>query len=278
MTSAGYGRSLAAALVGSAATIGPIIPPSIIMIVYASVAGVSIARMFLAGVVPGLFIGLALMVIIAFMAKRDRIDAIGPPFSIGNAARATWRALPVLGMPMLVIGGILGGIFTPTESASIACLYGLFLGLALYRTIGLRDLPRLLGAPRPASTSLSGLTCGARSFARRARREPCSRVTGVASFTWVPSPPLSPRLSRPDIAQQGGSRAAQQGDGDRTRALRHHLQRDLARTIPHALERAPVQRSVLGEDGAGTCADGSTARWRIWQGWQFSLLLRQPVM
>jgi len=146
MTNAGYRRSLAAALVGCAATIGPIFPPSIIMIIYASVAGVSIARMFLAGVVPGLLMGLGLMVIIGFMARRDRVGADGPPFSVRRAIHATWRALPVLGMPVLVIGGILGGVFTPTESASVACLYGMFLGLVAYRTIRLRDLPRLLGA------------------------------------------------------------------------------------------------------------------------------------
>jgi C4-dicarboxylate transporter DctM subunit len=65
---------------------------------------------------------------------------------VRRAARATWRALPVLGMPVLVIGGILGGVFTPTESAAVACGYGLFLGLVAYRTVRLRDLPRLFGA------------------------------------------------------------------------------------------------------------------------------------
>ena len=167
MTKAGYGRSLAAALVGCAATIGPIFPPSIIMIVYASVAGVSIARMFLAGVVPGLFMGVALMVIIGLKARRQGIGADGPPFSVRNAARATWRALPVLGMPVLVIGGILGGVFTPTESACVACLYGLFLGLVVYRTIRVRDLPRLFGAAALTTGKVS-------SFWRRRRRFPGS--------------------------------------------------------------------------------------------------------
>jgi C4-dicarboxylate transporter DctM subunit len=189
MTSAGYSRPLAAALVGSAATIGPIFPPSIIMIVYASVAGVSIARMFLAGVVPGLFMGLALMVIIAYMAKRDGIGANGPPFSVRNAARATWRALPVLGMPVLVIGGILGGIFTPTESASIACLYGLFLGLVVYRTIGLRDLPRLLGAAALTSGKVQFVLATASIFSWiLARADATSQLAALPIFS-ADSPP-----------------------------------------------------------------------------------------
>jgi tripartite ATP-independent transporter DctM subunit len=145
MTRAGYGRGLAAALVGAAATIGPIFPPSIIMIVYASVAGVSIARMFVAGLLPGLLMGVALMVLIAVIARRQKIGVDGPPLSIRTMATATWRALLVLVMPMLVIGGILGGVFTPTESASVACIYGLFLALAIFRTVRLPDLPRLFG-------------------------------------------------------------------------------------------------------------------------------------
>ena len=184
MTKAGYGRSLAAALVGCAATIGPIFPPSIIMIVYASVADVSIARMFLAGIVPGLFMGLALMVIIGLKAKRQGIGADGPPFSVRNAARATWRALPVLGMPVLVIGGILGGVFTPTESASIACLYGLFLGLIVYRTISVRDLPRLLGAAALTSGKVQFVLSTASIFSWiLARADATSQIAKLPIFS-----------------------------------------------------------------------------------------------
>ena len=175
MTASGYARPLAAALVGCAATIGPIFPPSIIMIVYASVAGVSIARMFLAGVVPGLFMGLALMIIIAIKARRGGIGADGPPLSGRTMARATWRALPVLGMPMLVIGGILGGVFTPTEAASVACIYGLLLGLVVYRTVRLRDLPALFGA--------AALTTGKVMFV----------LATASAFSWILARAGAPR-------------------------------------------------------------------------------------
>ena len=139
---AGYGRALSAALVGSAATIGPIIPPSIIMIVYASIAGVSIARMFVGGFVPGVLMGIALMVIVGCIARRRGIRGSGAA-SIGEAVQATWKALPVIAMPLLVVGGILGGVFTPTESAAVACLYALALGLFGFRTLRFSDLPSL---------------------------------------------------------------------------------------------------------------------------------------
>ncbi len=145
MARAGYGRGLAAALVGAAATIGPIFPPSIIMIVYASVAGVSIARMFVAGLLPGLLMGVALMVLIGLIARRQRIGADGPPLAIRTMVTATRRAVLVLVMPLLVIGGILGGVFTPTESASVACVYALILALLVFRTVRLRELPTLFG-------------------------------------------------------------------------------------------------------------------------------------
>jgi tripartite ATP-independent transporter DctM subunit len=139
MEKAGYGRSLAAAIVGSAATIGPIIPPSIIMIIYASIAGQSVARMFIGGVVPGILMGMGLMLIVGVLARRRGIGA-GSKSSLGDVALATRRALVVLAMPLIVVGGILGGVFTATESAAVAVAYALFVGLVVFRTMRLGDL------------------------------------------------------------------------------------------------------------------------------------------
>lgn len=142
MEKARYGRAFAAAIIGAAATAGPIIPPSIIMIIYASIAGQSVARMFIGGIVPGVVMALAMMGVVAVIARRRGISG-GEPTSIREIGVATWRALTVLAMPILVVGGILAGAFTPTESAAIAVAYALVLGLVVLRTVSLGDLPRI---------------------------------------------------------------------------------------------------------------------------------------
>ena len=143
MTRSGYGAAFSTALVGAAATLGPIIPPSIIMIIYASIANVSIARMFIGGIVPGVLAGIALMVVTAIIARRRNIPA-GVPASTREMVAATRRASVVLIMPLIVLGGILGGVFTATESAAIGCLYALLLGIVVYRSIKLRELAAIV--------------------------------------------------------------------------------------------------------------------------------------
>ena len=139
MVKAGYSAPFAAALLGAAATIGPIIPPSVIMIVYASISGVSIARMFVGGVIPGLIMGICLMTITAMAARRQQLPAgqwLGPM----HLLRSTLRASLVLVMPLIIVGGILGGVFTATESSAIGCLYSLLIAVPVYRALGFRDL------------------------------------------------------------------------------------------------------------------------------------------
>jgi tripartite ATP-independent transporter DctM subunit len=139
MTKSGYTAPFSAALIGSAATIGPIIPPSIIMVIYASIANVSIGRMFLGGVLPGVVMGVCLMGLTALTARQGKLPR-GVQASAGEVARATGRASLVLLTPLIVIVGIVGGAFTATESAAIACAYALLLGLGIYRTVRLADL------------------------------------------------------------------------------------------------------------------------------------------
>ncbi len=143
MTRSGYGAAFSTALVGAAATLGPIIPPSIIMIIYASIANVSIARMFIGGIIPGVLAGIGLMVVTAVIARRRNIPA-GAPASVLEMVVATRRAAVVLIMPLIVMGGILGGVFTATESAAVGCLYALLLGIVVYRSIKLRELAAIV--------------------------------------------------------------------------------------------------------------------------------------
>lgn len=143
MTRAGYRPAFTAALLGSAATIGPIIPPSIIMIVYASLAGVSVARLFIGGAIPGVIMGLFLMGVVAFLARREDWPR-GPRPTLVSIVASTRAALLVLLMPVIIVGGILGGVFTTTESAAIGCAYALLVALVIYRTVGLRQLRGIL--------------------------------------------------------------------------------------------------------------------------------------
>jgi tripartite ATP-independent transporter DctM subunit len=140
MVSAGYRTPYAAALVGAASVLGPIIPPSIIMLVYASIANVSVGRMFLGGFGPGLVAAALLMVMTSVMARRRGMPA-GRQASLGEVLRAARRASLVLLAPFIVIAGIVGGLFTATESAGIACVYALVLGLGIHRTLTVKDLP-----------------------------------------------------------------------------------------------------------------------------------------
>jgi C4-dicarboxylate transporter DctM subunit len=142
MVKTGYPVAYSAALVGAAATIGPIIPPSIIMVIYASIANVSVGRMFLGGIVPGVLMGIALMALTVMHARRGNLPK-GEAADLCMIAAATRHASLVLLAPLIVIVGIVGGVFTATESAAIACVYALVLGLFIYRTVPLRSLPSI---------------------------------------------------------------------------------------------------------------------------------------
>ena len=142
MEKRGYDMRFAAALQAAAGAIGPVIPPSILMIVIGYVTGTSVAQLFLAGVVPGVLIGLALMVVAYRQARAQGPDFDAPqPFDAGKVVRTGIKALPALGLPLLIVFGILGGVFTATEAAAAAVAYGLVVGLFVYREIGWRDLP-----------------------------------------------------------------------------------------------------------------------------------------
>ena len=143
MKKAGYRPETAAAISAAAATIGPIIPPSLPMVIYGVAADASIGRLFLAGVIPGVLMGVALMIMVAIIAPRQGLprQRWGGLREIGLAFRDTF---PALLAPVILLGGMFSGVFTPTEAAAVADLYALFLGFVVYRTLKLGDLPRIL--------------------------------------------------------------------------------------------------------------------------------------
>ena len=144
MRERGYDMRFAAALQAAAGAIGPVIPPSILMIVIGYVTGTSVAQLFLAGVVPGVLIGVGLMVVAYRQALKEGPDFDAPtPLEPRKILSTGFRALPALGLPLLIVFGILAGVFTATEAAAAAVVYGLAVGLLIYREIRLRDLPQV---------------------------------------------------------------------------------------------------------------------------------------
>ena len=141
MRKTGYSPAYAGAMSAATATIGPIIPPSILMVVYAiSDSRVTVAGLFLAGIVPGILLGLALMAVNHWISiKRGYLFRSERPSLLG-LAKSFWSALPALLLPFIIIGGILGGIFTPTEAAAVAAAYALCVGLFITRGLKWRNL------------------------------------------------------------------------------------------------------------------------------------------
>jgi len=142
MLKAGYDRRFSAAVTAASSTIGPIIPPSIPFVIFGSMTGTSVGRLFLGGFLPGLLMGLALMVTIYIVAER-RGYARERRATIRELVASSVDGVAALGTPAIIIGGILAGIFTPTEASVVACIYALILGLVVFREIRVADLPRI---------------------------------------------------------------------------------------------------------------------------------------
>ena len=138
----GYDWRFSAAITAASSTIGPVIPPSIPLVIYGYLTEVSVGRLFLAGVVPGALMGLALMVAV-YLVSRYRKYPRDNRWPIGEILRSGKEAFLPLLTPVIIVGGILSGQFTPTEASVVACVYALFLGLLVYRSIRVRDLPRI---------------------------------------------------------------------------------------------------------------------------------------
>ena len=162
MVKEGYDTDFSAAVTATSSTIGPVIPPSIPFIVYGVLGEVSIASLFLAGIIPGILLGLSMMGVVWYYArKRNYPKGKWPSFRQG--CKSFIDAGLVLVMPLIILGGILTGVFTPTESACIAVFYALLIGFFVYRDLKIRDLPRIL-IQTGATSSLVMLVIGMASI------------------------------------------------------------------------------------------------------------------
>lgn len=176
MIKRGYKRGFVVTLQASAGTIGPIIPPSILMIVYGSMTNLSIGQLFLAGVVPGVLVGLSLMALTYYYAVKDGYEGEAR-VGIKETASAFWNALPALALPFAIIGGILGGIFTATEAGVSAVVYALIVGFFVYRDLKPRELPQILARAAMTSMGLMFIVANAAMFGWVLAREEFPRLT-----------------------------------------------------------------------------------------------------
>jgi len=160
----GYTRRFAAAITAASSVIGPIIQPSGIMIIYAYVMGESVAALFLAGLVPGVLVGVGLMALIKIMADRYDFPVASRRYGWGERGQASLKAFFPLMTPVIILGGILAGVFTPTEAAAVAVFYALVISLFVLRTLRLSELPDVLGRAGITSAVVLLLVGAAMSF------------------------------------------------------------------------------------------------------------------
>jgi tripartite ATP-independent transporter DctM subunit len=167
MKSRGYKPGFAASLVACAGTIGAIIPPSMTMIVYGSMTNVSIGGLFLGGIIPGVLIGIGLMIVIYLYSLHENYPELRQTsgrFNLRAVLRSGLNVWPALLAPVLVLGGILSGVFTATEAGVVACFYGFIVGFFIYRTLTFKDLPGIFIRAGVTTAMVSGIIGVAGAF------------------------------------------------------------------------------------------------------------------
>ncbi|MCX7230420.1 MAG: TRAP transporter large permease [Burkholderiales bacterium] len=189
LTEAGYGRGFAAAVCAAAATLGPIIPPSILMVIYAWQANVSLGDLFIAGLIPGIVMAGAMMAVIAWTAKKRNFPK-DAAFSGARLWQAFKDALWALAMPVLILVGFRMGVFTATEIAAVACAYSLIVGLFVYGTLTWKGLPAILLATGRETAAILIIAAGAAPFGwilgvEQAPQKVAALLTSVSSEPWV---------------------------------------------------------------------------------------------
>lgn len=182
-----YTPSYAASLTAVTAVIGPIIPPSIPMVLYALVADTSIGYLFLGGVVPGLLMSVFTMVLIAITARIKNFP-VEEPVPLRKLPRMTWEALPVLFMPVVLMYGIYGGVTTPTEAAAVAAAYALLVSVLVYRTVKAGDLYQSVLVSAKTTASIGMLIAGALVFNYVVTIENIPRTISTILLSWDLNP------------------------------------------------------------------------------------------
>ncbi len=140
----GYDKSFTGATVAAAGTVGQVIPPSIPMVTYSVLAGTSVGTLFLCGIGPGILMGLSMMVVAYIYARKHNIPKVKVKITFKQLISIVISSLWALIMPIIILGGIYSGIFTPTEAGAVAAVYGLFVGMFVYKELKLKDIPKVI--------------------------------------------------------------------------------------------------------------------------------------
>ena len=184
MKKAGYPADFSAAVTAASSTVGPIIPPSVPMIIVGALSGISVGRMFLAGAVPGILMGLAMMVTTYLIAVRKDFPR-QPWQGVGELGKSFLGAFWAIAMTVLIIGGLMSGIATPTETAIVASIYAFVVGAFIYRDLKLKEVPRIIIESAVSSAAILALVGFANVFGwiLVSERIPQMIASSVLSFT-----------------------------------------------------------------------------------------------
>lgn len=183
MVRAGYSQGFAAGVICNAGTLGILIPPSIVMVVYGAVTETSVGALFMAGIVPGLLLGLLLMVAIYVVARMRNMPR-QPRASFGEMGAAARDSIWGLLLIVIILGGIYGGIFTPTEAAAVAAVYAFFIAVFVYRDIGMKQVPEVLVDAAKVTIMLMFIIANALLFAHVLTTERIPQAIAEQIIAW----------------------------------------------------------------------------------------------
>ncbi|HQZ45466.1 MAG TPA: TRAP transporter large permease subunit [Usitatibacteraceae bacterium] len=187
MVKAGYSQNFAAGVICNAGTLGILIPPSIVMVVYGAATETSVGKLFMAGVIPGILLGLMLMVAIYFRARYLKLPR-QPRASMGEILKAGRESIWGLLLLVIILGGIYGGIFTPTEAAAVAAVYAFFVAVFVYRDIGMKKVPHVLVDAARVTVMLMFIVANALLFAHVLTTERIPQAITEQIVSWGMEP------------------------------------------------------------------------------------------
>ena len=183
----GYPKEFAAGVICNAGTLGILIPPSIVMVVYAAVTDVSVGRMFMAGVIPGILLSLMLMLAVHWRVKKLNIE-LNPRASLGVVFAKFRKSMWGLALLVIIMGGIYGGVFTPTEAAAVSAVYALFVAVFIYRDLKFSQLPQVFVEASRTTVMLMFIVANAMLFAHvlTTERIPQTIAEQIVAFGMAP--------------------------------------------------------------------------------------------
>jgi len=187
MVKAGYSKEMAAGVICNAGTLGILIPPSIVMVVYGAVTETSVGQLFMAGIIPGIVLGVMLMVAIYFRARHLKLPR-QPRTSARELLVAGRDSMWGLLLIIIILGGIYGGIFTPTEAAAVAAVYAFFVAIFVYRDMGMKDVPRVLVDAGRVTVMLMFIIANALLFAYVLTTERIPQTIAEQIVSWGMAP------------------------------------------------------------------------------------------